>query len=100
MRSLMMMTLAAAGAALFAVGARAQDYVVVNRLAERVAQKYLYASCLDLADERARRLPREHAEMDDRVIRMMRNDPQMRREFIDRVAAPIANRMFECGFIP
>jgi hypothetical protein len=30
----------------------------------------------------------------------MHTDPQMRAAFINRVAAPIANKMFECGMIP
>jgi hypothetical protein len=34
------------------------------------------------------------------AVNFLRNDPQMRRMFIDRVAAPIANKMFECGMIP
>jgi hypothetical protein len=34
------------------------------------------------------------------VLQMLRNDPALRTEFINRVAAPIANRMFECGMIP
>jgi hypothetical protein len=31
---------------------------------------------------------------------MLRGDPQMRAAFINRVAGPIANKMFECGMIP
>jgi hypothetical protein len=31
---------------------------------------------------------------------MLHQDPQMRQEFLNRVAAPIANKMFECGMIP
>jgi hypothetical protein len=31
---------------------------------------------------------------------MLRNDPQMRTEFLNRVAAPIANKLFECAMIP
>jgi len=31
---------------------------------------------------------------------MLQNNPQMRAEFINKVAAPIANKMFECGMIP
>jgi len=31
---------------------------------------------------------------------MLRNDPQLRTEFLNRVAAPVANKMFECGLIP
>ena len=34
------------------------------------------------------------------VIARLRNDPALRTEFINRVAAPIANKMFECGMIP
>ena len=38
--------------------------------------------------------------MTDRAVQMLQNDPQMRTEFINRVAAPIANKLFECGMIP
>jgi hypothetical protein len=31
---------------------------------------------------------------------MLRSDPARRAAFIDKVAAPIANKMFECGMIP
>jgi len=30
----------------------------------------------------------------------LKTDPQMRTVFINKVAAPIANKMFECGLIP
>nr|WP_294550237.1 hypothetical protein [uncultured Rhodopila sp.] len=100
MRSFVLITLAAACSALFAGSALAQDYALVDRLADKVVQKYTYASCQDLADERRHRPTGDRAEMEEHAIRVMRNNPQMRREFIERVAAPIANRLFECGFIP
>ena len=31
---------------------------------------------------------------------LLRNDPQMRTAFLNQVAAPIANKLFECGMIP
>jgi len=34
------------------------------------------------------------------LFAMLRNDPQMRQAFVDKVAAPIVNKMFECGLIP
>ena len=34
------------------------------------------------------------------MIGLLKNDPQMRTAFINQVAAPIANKMFECGMIP
>jgi len=38
--------------------------------------------------------------MEQRALQILRNDPQMRTEFLNRVAAPIANKLFECGLIP
>jgi len=38
--------------------------------------------------------------MEQKVVQLLRSDPQMRAAFIDKVAAPIANKMFECGMIP
>jgi hypothetical protein len=37
---------------------------------------------------------------EQKAVNFLRNDPPMRRMFIDRVAAPVANKMFECGMIP
>jgi hypothetical protein len=31
---------------------------------------------------------------------MLKSNPQMRAAFIDKIAAPIANKMFDCGMIP
>ena len=38
--------------------------------------------------------------MEQRAIQILRNDPQMRTEFLNRIAAPIANKLFECSMIP
>ena len=38
--------------------------------------------------------------MEQEAIQKLRDNPDMRTAFIDRVAAPIANKMFECGMIP
>ena len=38
--------------------------------------------------------------MEQRVLEMLRHDPQMQTAFINHVAAPIANKLFECGMIP
>jgi len=35
-----------------------------------------------------------------KVLDFLHNDAQMRTVFINKVAAPIANKMFECGMIP
>ena len=38
--------------------------------------------------------------LEQKAIDMLCKDPQMRTEFLNRVAGPIANKMFECGMIP
>ena len=94
----------ALAAAMICVGldcAHAQgQHPMLDRLADRVIQKYQSSSCQQLAAERAQRPTGRRAEMEQRFIQMLHQDPQMREVFINRVAAPIANKMFECGFIP
>jgi hypothetical protein len=34
------------------------------------------------------------------MLQMLRNNPQMRTYFIDKIAGPVVNKMFECGMIP
>jgi hypothetical protein len=69
---------------------------MMDALAEKVVQKYQQASCEDLAAKKGQ--PRSPQEQ--KVIQMLRSDPARRAAFIDKVAAPIANKMFECGMIP
>lgn len=79
------------------VGARAQaQYPIMDRVAQRVIAKYQTSSCEQLANKRTQPPTPE----EQRVVQFLRNDPQMRAAFIDRVAAPIANKLFECGLIP
>ena len=33
-------------------------------------------------------------------MQILRGNPQMRTAFINKVAPPIVNKMFECGMIP
>ena len=34
------------------------------------------------------------------MIQMLRGDPMIRQYFINKIAGPVANKMFECGMIP
>ena len=78
-------------------GARAQSqYPMVDKLAARVIQKYQTSSCADLAARRGQ----PPSPMELKFVALMRDDAAMRAEFLDRVAAPIANKMFECRLIP
>ena len=78
------------------VQARAHSYPIVEKLAQRVIEKYQSASCAELASKRGQ--PPSPGEQ--RALQLMRNDPGMGAAFIDRVAAPIANKLFECHLIP
>lgn len=86
---------------LFYVGiAGAQQYPLMEKVAQKVIQKYQNSSCQELVQQRAHPPTGQKAQMEQRVVQLLRNDPQMRAAFIDRVAAPIANKLFECGMIP
>ena len=73
---------------------------MLDRFADKVVQKYQNSSCQQLAAQRANQPTGQRAQMEQRFIQMLHQNPQMREAFLNRVAAPIANKMFECGFIP
>jgi hypothetical protein len=80
--------------------AYAQRYPLLDKLAQRVVEKYQNSSCQQLAAERGQRPTGRKAEEEQRVLEVLHSDASMRNEFISRVAAPIANKLFECGMIP
>jgi len=88
-------------AALLPVGiASAQQYPIMEKVVQKVIQKYQTSSCQQLAEEKSQPPTGMKAEMEQRAIELLHNDPQMRTAFINQVAAPIANKLFECGMIP
>jgi hypothetical protein len=72
------------------------QYPILDMVADRVVQKYQSSSCEQLWQKKGE--PKSMEEQ--RVIGLLQSDPQMRIAFINKVAAPIANKMFECGMIP
>jgi len=81
----------------FLAGAvRAQQFPLLDEVANKVVQRYQQSSCEQLWEQRGK----PKSEMEQRVISLLRSDPQMRQEFLGRIAAPVANKMFECGMIP
>jgi hypothetical protein len=86
---------------LFHVGAAgAQQYPIMDKLADKVVQKYQSSSCQELIQKKSQPQPAKREMVEERAMEMLRKDPQMRTEFLNRVAGPIANKMFECGMIP
>jgi hypothetical protein len=85
-------------ALLFAKVATAQ-YPAMNMITDDLVQKYQQASCEQLWEQRATKQGHPKSQRELEAVRMLHGDPQMRAAFIDRVAACIANKMFECGMI-
>ncbi|HJU11778.1 MAG TPA: hypothetical protein VJ728_12920 [Candidatus Binataceae bacterium] len=73
-----------------------EQFPIMDKVADKVIQKYRDSSCPQLMAQR----DRPKSPQEQRVLQLLRDDPNMRRAFIDRVAAPIANKMFDCGMIP
>ena len=83
-----------------AAGVAQAQYPVMDAVANKVVQKYQASTCEQLWQEKAQKQGQPKPEMEQRVIQLLRQDPQMRAAFFDRVSAPIVNKMFECGMIP
>lgn len=86
----------AAGAAVAAGIVCAQQFPILDAVAGKVVQKYQGSTCEQLYEKKGQ--PKSPEEQ--RIIGMLKNDAAMRTEFLNRVAGPIANKMFECGMIP
>ena len=85
------------GSTVFAQGSK---YPVMEKIAQRVVQNYQSTSCEDLQRQKSKGPKGQEAEIREAAIRQLQNDPEMRKEFINLVAAPIANKLFECGMVP
>ena len=79
---------------------QASQYPVMDVIAQKVIQKYQTSSCAQLWAEKGRAPTAEEIQKQDKALQMLRQDGAMRKAFLDIVAAPIANKMFECGMIP
>ena len=74
------------------------QYPVADMIANKIVQKYTSSTCEQLWLKKSEHTPPTMEEQ--RAITILRNDPQMRADFIGKIAAPIANKMFDCGMVP
>jgi hypothetical protein len=77
-----------------------QQYPVVDAIANKIIQKYQNSTCEQLWQEKAAAKNKPKSPEEQRAIGILHNDPQLREVFIGKIAAPVANKMFECGMIP
>jgi hypothetical protein len=82
--------------ALLLVGVAGAQFPILDLVADKVTQKYQQSTREQLWEQRGK--PKSAQEPE--IIQLLRTDPTMRTAFINKVAAPVANKMFECGMIP
>jgi hypothetical protein len=83
-------------AALCVAGLAAGQGRILEMVANKVITKYQSSSCEQLWQQKGQ--PKSQEEQ--RAVEFLKNDPQARTAFLNQVAGPIANKMFECGMIP
>lgn len=83
-----------------APGQGTSQYPIADKIADKVIQKYQTSSCQQLQQEKQQPPSAQKEGMEQKVIEQLKKDPAMRKYFLDKVAGPIANKMFECGMIP
>ena len=78
-----------------AVAVSAQG-MLVEAAANKVIQKYQTASCDQLKTQKS-----EPPSAKEKIaLDLLRDDPKARVAFVDQIAAPVLNKMFECNMIP
>jgi hypothetical protein len=75
-----------------------QQYPIMDKVANKIVMKYQQSSCGDLMEKKVQKAPPSAEEV--KAVEFLHKDPQLRAAFINKVAAPIANKLFECGMIP
>lgn len=70
--------------------------MLLDYAADRVIQKYQTSTCDQLKQARSE----GPSEKEKVALEFLHNDSQARVEFINRIAAPVANKMFECSMFP
>ena len=84
---------------LLTAGLVSAQFPILDMIADKVVHKYQNSTCEQLWQERANK-DKPKSAREQEFMQLLRNNPELRTQFINRVAAPIANKMFECGMIP
>ena len=92
--------LAALLLALLLGGVAGAQFPILDAIADKVIQKYQSSTCEQLWQEKAQSQGKPKPEMEQRAIKLLKEDAQMRQAFFAKISAPIVNKMFECGMIP
>jgi hypothetical protein len=82
--------------ALIVAGAAAAQGMLVDAAADKVIKKYQAATCDQLKVQKAE----PPSEKEKIALDLLRDDPKARVAFVNQIAAPVLNKMFECSMIP
>ena len=82
--------------ALIVAGAASAQGMLLDAAADKVIKKYQAATC----DELKAQKKEPPSDKEKEAIEFLRNDSQARISFINKIAAPVLNKMFDCGMIP
>jgi hypothetical protein len=72
------------------------QHPMLDQLANKVIQKYQNSSCQQLAQQKQEPPSPEKV----KAVQFLKTDPTLRIYFINKIAGPVANKLFDCGFIP
>jgi hypothetical protein len=75
-----------------------QQYPIMDKVADKIILKYQQSTCEQLWVKKSEKAPPSAEEQ--KAIAILKSDPQMRAAFINKIAPPNANKMFDCGIIP
>ena len=81
---------------LIVAGAASAQGMLLDFAADKVIKKYQTATCDELKAQRKD----PPTEKEKEAIEFLHNDSQARIFFINKIAAPVLNKMFDCGMIP
>ena len=81
---------------LIVAGAVAAQGMLVDEAADKVIKKYEVASCDQLKALKAE----PPSEKEKIAMDLLKADSKARVAFVDKIAAPMLNKMFDCGMIP
>jgi hypothetical protein len=81
---------------LIVAGAASAQGMLLDFAADKVIKKYQTATCDQLKAQKNE----PPSDKEKQAIEFLRNDSQARVAFINKIAAPVLNKMFDCGMIP
>ena len=82
--------------ALIVARAASAQGMLLDFAADKVIKKYQTATCDELKAQRKD----PPTDKEKEAVQFLRNDSQARVFFINKIAAPVLNKMYDCGMIP